>query len=86
MVKPARRPKNSVNFAESEVTEEAVKAEIEGVYESGYKIKLNNISKIEVTEQYKESEDLPDIFAVSIFYTFDALNNEELLTPQPLPV
>lgn len=70
---------NSVTFTEGEVTEDTVKAEIEGVNESGYKIKLNNISKIEVIEQYKESDDLPDIFAVSVFYTFDAWDNEDVV-------
>jgi len=70
---------NQISFASGQVTEETIRAEIERVRESGYRIELDDISKVEVIKQYKESEDLPDTYAVSIFYTFDAWDNEDVI-------
>lgn len=66
-------------FATKEVTEDTVRSEIEGVRESGYRIELDDISKIDVIKQVKEAENLSETYAINVFYTFEAWDNEDVM-------
>lgn len=68
-----------VVFSESPVTEESVRAELQGKTDGSYRVELDDITKVEVIKQVKDSEDQPDHYAVSVFYTFDAWDNEDVV-------
>lgn len=71
------KEQSQVVFAQAPITEESVRAELQGKSESGYRVELDDITKIEVIEQAKDSEDQPDQYAVSVFYTYEAWDSED---------
>jgi len=75
----ADQEQSQVVFAQVPITEESVRAELQGKSESGYRVELDDITKIEVIEQAKDSEDQSDQYAVSVFYSFDAWDNEDVV-------
>jgi hypothetical protein len=75
-------------FSENQITEDSVRGELQGKSESGYRVELDEITKIEVTPLYREEAEtlspeemdaLPEQYAVSVFYTFDGWDNEDVM-------
>jgi hypothetical protein len=60
-----------------EISENTVREELKDVYESGYKIKLNKVTNILVVED--AGTDTAEDKRVSVYYTFDAWDNEDIV-------
>lgn len=76
----------TVVFSETEVTEESVRAELQGKTSGGYRVELDDITKVEIVEQYREEAEtlspeeldtLPKQYAVSVYYTYEAWDEED---------
>lgn len=73
-------------FSETEVSEESVRAELQGKTSGGYRVELDDITKVEIVEQYREEAEtlspeeldaLPKQYAVSVYYTYEAWDEED---------
>lgn len=64
-------------FSENQVTEDSVKAELSSIKDSGYGVDFENITKVDVISQAKDSPEDPDVYAVSVFYTYKAWDDED---------